>query len=1084
MLPDLKFKSSRKVEQKYPSACDFAYLSRREDPTPWATTATMALNFASFFTATALVLQLLLWQSHSAVTVPVPRNLQCPTLHSFDDTGLQCEECDSRKICGCPSTSLLVYVECSKDQLWQGKCEEISCSTRCEDDEMAVSRDQRVCVPCSNTDQNSTYESSAYDATSSDCTCNNPTKGLSTRNKVATRKLLEIYDSSGLPTRKDCLRCPEGMAVITDNLIEDGQQFFVTAGRRYMADPYSCVSCPDPQMYFDTNFSCVCTDGYFLTGEASVSEQSCIKNTPSVSTSYSKVQFRDPFSLESSDEFTLESLTFSHLYMKAASDCEFYERSSGTSRRSCQALGNLCALSMYDQDTPACKQLEGISQRRPESYHSNVDWKLTLPWLFYRDEPEYILNDRGINMRVSFHPEVNHVNVLQFKLAKYTMNGTFVAIEDVTNQFEFCSKDTLGRDGGRSHWSGFGMSYRVEHSCPISGLLGKEMFLYDMYLVDESPDACKPESDCFYPVPFLNRNLVKDNKFPNVNQRLGDDIDDVYTRRFFLFDNEFGRTSSGIEAVRYAKKIVLQIQIQSEKTTRLYPPKLTIEYATATKESWLGEDEISSVFQVEYSMKTNKFWESIQIMIGFLCAFGVAIFGIRLNNWQSRQRSSDDTGSGGSMFGLSLVLHAFMVACHTFAVLLFSFIFMICAYWFIFFKLQNEVFLLLPPENEFIFFEISFHAIFWCQTTYLVYAIANQCKSDIIFVDWESRRGGKSGNVISMWRLATVANHFNKMQSRRRSNIEFSLIFVGFVMIGLRQNENALPHPNFHYNYDGNYDNIALAFANTVLFWFAAAVIQWFWRYIVYERFLDEPPSTKFVDLCTMCNISVFIMSENHKGYYLHGKSPYESADCSMEELLKNLDREGRGTTTTRGLVGATGGCQIFTFFASPVFRRQISKIYSYARPNQDRHFYQANKNDVEKSPFARAEATAFLQSFINRQPPPSRDGLIYVVRESWLAERLLSVTPAEFRTKTEPKCIMYPDDHGFLSATFMGLGIEVNLLIHDILTYNAASMAFNNVGISIFLTYLMHLLRTHLRSWFGKQNLSDKSLIDTRFLE
>ena len=1031
----------------------------------------------SFFRDTALVLQLVLWQSHGAIPIQVPKNLQCPSLHSFDDTGLQCEQCDLGKKCGCPSTSLLVSVDCSKDQLWQGKCEEVLCSTRCNDDNMAVSRDQRLCVPCSTTDQNSTYESSEYDVNSSECTCNNPMKGLPTRKRVVAKKLVEIYDSSGSPIRKDCLRCPEGMAVITDYLIEDGQQFFVNAGRRYIADPTTCVSCPDPHMFFDTDYSCVCIDGYFLTGEASVSELSCTKHTPSVSTSFSRVRFRDPFKLASGNEFTLDSLTFSHLYMKAASECEFYTSSSGTSRRSCQALANLCVLGMYDQDSPACTQYEGIAQNRAESYHGLADWKLTLPWLFYRDEPEYILNDRGINMRVSFHPEVDHVSVLRFKLAKYTVNGIFLGIEDMKNHFEFCAEDNLGGNDGQSHWSGFGSSYRIEHLCPLSSLVEQEMFFYDMYLVDESSDTCKPELDCLYPVPVLNRNLVRNNKFPNINQRLGDDIDDVYTRRFFLFDNVSGRTSSGTEVVVYAKNIALQIQVQSEKPTRLYPPRLTIEYATATKGKGFGQ-EVSSVFQVEYSMTTDKLWESIRIMIGFLCAIGVVISGIRLNNWQSRQRASDDSGSTGSIFSLSLVLHVFMVASHTFVMLLFSFIFMICAYWFTFFKLQNEVFLLLPPETEFIFFEASFHALFWFQTSYIAYdVIVNQCQSDVLFVDWESRRGAKSRDGVSMWRLTTVANHLNKMQSRRRSSIEFTLMFMGFFMIGLRQNQNALPHPNFDYNNNGNNCNIALGFANTVLFWVATAVIQWFWRFIVYERFLDEPPSTKFLDLCTMCNISVFIMSENHKGYYLHGKSPYESADSSMEELLKNLNREGRGATNTRGLVGATGESQIFTFFATPLFRRQISKIYSYARPSH-RTFFQA-KYDVEKTSLARAEATVFLQSFINRQ---LGDGLSYVVRERLFAERLVSVTPAEFRTNTEPKCIMYPDDHGFLSATFLGVGIEVNLVIHDILTYNAASMAFNNVGISVFLTYLMHLLRTHLRSWLGKRNLSDKSLIDSIF--
>lgn len=1036
----------------------------------------------SCLTAVALMVQIMLLEG----AITIPRNLTCPALHSFDYAGLQCDECDLNNFCGCPSTSLLVKAECPKDRLLQGKCDEMSCSNQCNTKKMAVSRDQRRCIGCSNLFQNSTYESSAFDSNLNECTCNNPKRGLSTRKSVVTKKLVEIYDSVGLPTRKDCLMCPVGMAVITDDLIDEGKQYHITAGRRYAVDPYSCVSCPDPHMFFDTDYSCVCADGYTLVGEASVSEQSCIKNSNIPSTpASSRVQYRDPYEL--SDDFTLESLTLSHMYMKVASDCEYYSGSSDTGLQSCQALGNLCVLSMYDKNSAACKQVEAVTQRRSDLYHGFVDWKVTLPWLFYRDEPEYILNDKSINMKVSFHPEENHVNVLKFKLAKYRVDGDFVGLEDLTNQFELCAQDSPNRADG---WSEFGSSYRVENSCPMSTLLEQEMFMYDMYLVDESLE-CKGASDfdCLFPVPVLNRNVLIDNKFPNANPQPGNDADDVYTRRFFLFDNESGRTlSGGTEAIRYATRITMQIQIQSEKTSRLYPPRLTIEYATATKGKWTGEGKATSVFQVEYSMRSNKFWEAMQITVGFLSAFGIVIVGIRISNWFSRQRASDDSGSAGSTYGLSLVLHAVMVACHTSVVLLFCFLFMICLYWFVFFKLQNEVFLLLPPGNEFQFFEISFHALFWVQSLHLLYVIYNQCRSDIIFVDWEFRRGGKSCNQVSMWRLATVANHYNKMQSRRRSNIEFSLIFLAFVMIGLRQNQNSLPQPNFNYNQDNDNVNIALAFANTVLYWLAAAVIQYLWRFVFYERFVDEPPSTKFVDLCTMCNISVFIMVEDHKGYYLQGKSPYESADCTMEELLKNLTREGSGTTTTRGLAGATSGCQVFTFFASSVFRNQISKIYSYAKPSQEGRYlgFQANNNDAEKKPIARAEVTVFLKSFIDRQPPPSRDGLSYVVRESWLSERLLSFTPAEFRTTAEPKCIMLgsSDDDGYLSATFLNLGVEFDLLIHDILTYNLASMVFNNVGISIFLTYAMHLLRTSIRSWFGKRNLSNKSLIDQRFLD
>ena len=461
----------------------------------------------------------------------------------FDYAGLKCVECNTQA-CGCPSTSLLVHVECSMDQLRTGKCNEISCSDEC-DIEQVVSRDQRSCIPCtSNINGNSTYESPAnYDASSSDCSCRNPAKSPPSRTHLVTKKLVEIYDDIlGSPIRKDCLRCPERTAVIGSNLYNDGQAFYSTGGKRFVADPYSCVSCPDPHMFFDTDYSCVCDDGYFLAGEASIGEQYCVTNMPSVSTSYSKVRFRDPVMLGGdASDVTLESLTFSHIYMKAAAECEFYDGSSESALRSCQALGNLCVLSMYDTDTPACKQLGVISERRVGFYHGVEDWKYTLPWLFYRDEDDQITNDRGINMKVSFHREANQVNTLQFKLVQYTVNGTFVGIEDLTNQFEFCATaGTRDEDQSQPQWLSFGLSYRREYSCELNRLFEKEMFLYDLYLVEERSDSCNSDSslsNCLYPVPVLIRNLVKDNQFPNVNQDPAG-IDDVYTRRFFLFDNE------------------------------------------------------------------------------------------------------------------------------------------------------------------------------------------------------------------------------------------------------------------------------------------------------------------------------------------------------------------------------------------------------------------------------------------------------------------------------------------------------------------------------------------------------------------
>lgn len=493
----------------------------------------------------AIPLLLLLRQSSSEVaTVHLPRS-GCPAPQVFDTSGLACVDCQEglepldAGVCGCPTNSLQADVECTTDSLWEGNCVGFACSSECSQSSQVPSLDKRACIPCSN--------SAEFDASTNQCTCNNPAKGSASGTPVLTQRLVEVLDGSGKPLQKDCTPCPEGTAVVTEELYEDGQDYFVTAGRKYTADPSACAYCPDPRMFFDTDYSCVCEDGYLLTGEASVGEQSCLKNAPSFAGPYTRVRFQslDLIGDESIEpfDFTLESITFSSLYPKSAGDCEHFDGSSVNSLQACQALGNLCVMSMYDEDAPACRQFEAISQRRMETYHSQEDWKVTLPWLRYSDDAESIANDRGVNTKVSFHPEDDRTNVLSLKLAKYAVNGTFVGVEDLTNQFEYCFHSTGGyADLNHTHWLAFGNTHRHEYSCSVEDLLDKETFLYDLYLVDEGSDRCSGDNsdqfDCLYPVPVLNRNLASDGKFPNVNQRLNDELDDIFTRRFFLFDNQ------------------------------------------------------------------------------------------------------------------------------------------------------------------------------------------------------------------------------------------------------------------------------------------------------------------------------------------------------------------------------------------------------------------------------------------------------------------------------------------------------------------------------------------------------------------
>jgi len=129
----------------------------------------------------------------------------------------------------------------------------------------------------------------------------------------------------------------------------------------------------------------------------------------------------------------------------------------------------------------------------------------------------------------------------------------------------------------------------------------------------------------------------------------------------------------------------------------------------------------------------------------------------------------------------------------------------------------------------------------------------------------------------------------------------------------------------------------------------------------------------------------------------------------------------------------------------------------------------------------------SFLVSFIDQSPAPHHDGLKRNIRPSGIIERILGLVPVEIRGSSDSPCILSPDestwakDYLFLASTF--LGIEMDLFIHDFLTYIVTDLIFNKPYVSAIITYAMHLMRTNLRKFFGSRNLAKKSFLDERFL-
>jgi len=156
------------------------------------------------------------------------------------------------------------------------------------------------------------------------------------------------------------------------------------------------------------------------------------------------------------------------------------------------------------------------------------------------------------------------------------------------------------------------------------------------------------------------------------------------------------------------------------------------------------------------------------------------------------------------------------------------------------------------------------------------------------------------------------------------------------------------------------------------------------------------------------------------------------------------------------------------------------------------------------------ADVHRFLENFINQSPPPEYDGFRWVIQSpvfmervlygvhlptlSWQRESQHQNQQLHLRKRPQPqpssgdrKCVFIPDtptwlhDYSFLSTTFLGL--ELDLLLHDILTFHVSDMIFKNTVSSVLCVYLMHILRTVVRSQMGKYNVAKKTQVNRRFM-
>jgi hypothetical protein len=83
----------------------------------------------------------------------------------------------------------------------------------------------------------------------------------------------------------------------------------------------------------------------------------------------------------------------------------------------------------------------GSELERANNFYDFEGYKTNVPWVYYKETSDLIFDQERIKMRVSFDiskPEYQVYNKLQYYLARYSLNGTFMGFEPLKRQLLLC----------------------------------------------------------------------------------------------------------------------------------------------------------------------------------------------------------------------------------------------------------------------------------------------------------------------------------------------------------------------------------------------------------------------------------------------------------------------------------------------------------------------------------------------------------------------------------------------------------------------------------------------------------------------
>ncbi|XP_074056271.1 meckelin [Macrotis lagotis] len=823
-----------------------------------------------------------------------------------------------------------------------------------------------------------------------------------------------------------------------------------------------CVRC-EPT-FINVTKSCACSENAILTGGLCFSKQNF---PPPAVTIWQYGQLGSSL---------ISEWFLKHLQSVAAA-CWLY-----CNLTSCQALGNMCVMNMnsWSSTSDACHLFQSIFVKKAEqgSVHSIPFWRQTLPWLFYGEQPglaPQILKDTQLSTNFNFKGQNQNMK-MKFVASSYDVRGNFIQWQTLEGGLLQLCPDTVTRLNAAYN---FGTTYQQNCEIPISKILTDftSPVFYDVFLEYTN----EKQERYLWPVPILNLNLRYNEIFVNKDSNSAKWF---LTRRLFLVDTLSGREGdlgNQPRVIRIATKLTMSIcLVPNTRSGNIYPPLITIAYQDIEIQN--PENQFVMVsFSVKYEMNQDEAHTQTNIALGVLGGLAVLCSLLKTAGWKRR--------IGSPIIDLQTVMKFLVYYAGDLANVFFMITLGTGLYWLIFFKAQMAVSVLLPMLGQEENFVIYVGCAFALKALQFLHKLVCQVTIDIFLIDWERPKGKvlkavegegglRSATVpVSIWRTYFVANEWNEIQTVRKINPHFQVLavlffleVVGFKNLALMDSSSSLSRSTS--NYIASSSRI-LRYAVSTTLWIVIGMVQVIFFAVFYERFIEDK-IRQFVDLCSMSNISVFLLSHKCFGYYIHGRSVHGHSDTDMEEMNVNLKRESENLCSQRGLLPNTDG-QTFQISISNKMRQHYDRIHeTLTRKNGPARLLSSSETTFEQSVKAYHAMNKFLGSFIDHV----HKEMDYFVKDKLLLERILGM---EFMEPVE-KSIFYNDEN-YSFSSILYYGNEATLLIFDILFFSVVDLASQDFILAAVLTYLQQEVFKFIRDTIGRTNLASKTLVDQRFL-